>query len=152
MDWKDFKPGELIELKNNPYVKSATVKMIRFTTTFKEEFWKQYQNGKPPVSIITEMGFNPDVLGASRINGITQHIKEQANSGSGFRDERQPSTLSENTDNLVPSKALIHLQHEIAYMKQELEFIKKIILADKEASRRCSSKKNRVSNSESFEK
>ena len=27
-------------------------------------------------------------------------------------------------------QALIHMQHEIAYMKQELEFIKKIILAE----------------------
>lgn len=144
MNWKVLTPEEVMILKANPFVKSVTAKMIRFTVEFKENFWEEYQNGRTPTAIITDMGLDPDVLGASRINGILQHIKEAANSGGGFRDCRQANILNDSADALSPSKALIHMQHEVAYLKQELEFIKKIILADRGASRRCSSGKSRT--------
>ena len=41
-NWKTFTPEELKLIRENPYVKSATSKMIRFTAEFKEEFWRQY--------------------------------------------------------------------------------------------------------------
>lgn len=148
MSWKEFTPEEVIALKANPYVKSVTAYMIRFTVEFKERFWSEYEKGRTPASIVVDMGFDPEMLGVSRINGILQHIKEAVGSGESFRDYRQKNTLNDNRENLPPSKALIHMQHEVAYMKQELEFIKKIILADREANRRCSLGKNRTSNSE----
>ncbi len=148
MSWKEFTPQELVELKKNPYVKSVTSKMVRFTVNFKEMFWDQYQNGKSPKTIVTDLGFDPEVLGDSRISGILQHIKDAAGSSEGFRDVKQRSVLVEKIGDLVPSKALIRMQHELEYMKQEVEFIKKIILVDREASRKCSSKEGRTSNSE----
>ena len=33
--WKKFSADELAEIKANPYVKSATINMIRFTIAFK---------------------------------------------------------------------------------------------------------------------
>ena len=153
MSWKTFTPEELVKIKQNPYVKSATAHMIRFTSVFKEEFWEQIERGMMPNNIIRSMGFDPEVLGGSRINGITQHIREQAEGGNGFRDVRQTALLNGTPDRpLPPSKALLHMQHEIAYLKQELEFIKKIILADREARRKCSSKPGQTSSSESSKK
>lgn len=153
MSWKTFTQEELVMIRQNPYVKSATAHMIRFTAAFKEEFWEQFEKSRSPADIMRTMGFDIDVLGESRIRGIAQHIREQVESGTGFRDVRQTSLLYGTPDKpLPPSKALLHMQHEIAYMKQELEFIKKIILADREARRKCSSKKDRTSSSESFEK
>jgi hypothetical protein len=153
MNWKTFTPEELVKIRQNPYVKSATVHMIRFTSVFKEEFWEQFGKGKSPVDIMRTMGFDIDVLGESRIRGIAQHIREQVESGTGFRDVRQTPLLNGAADKpLPPSKALLHMQHEIAYLKQELEFIKKIILADREARRQCSSKQGQMSSSESSRK
>ena len=137
MQWKEFTQEELMELRSNPYVKSITPKMVRFTTEFKEKFWELYQEGTSPIAIVTNLGFDPEVLGMSRINGIMQHIKETAGSGEGFRDYRQSNTLVENIGDMTPSKALIRMQHELIYMKQELEFIKKIILADRKSKRKC---------------
>lgn len=150
MAWKSFTPEELTALRRNPYVKSATTHMVRFTIAFKAEFWKQYNDdGLPPAQIIRSMGFDTEILGETRIRGIVLHIKEQAASGADFTDIRQVHAADSN---LPPSKVLLHMQHEVAYMKQELEFIKKIILADREAKRKCSSKPNRMSSSESSEK
>lgn len=136
MSWKTFTQEELLELRSNPYVKSITPKMIRFTTEFKEIFWELYKKGTSPTSIMFKLGFDPEVLGESRINGIMQHIKEAADSGEGFRESRKSNTLVENIGGLSPSKALIRMQHELIYMKQELEFIKKIILADRKPKRK----------------
>jgi hypothetical protein len=154
MSWKSFTPEELMAIRNNPYVKSATDRMIRFTVTFKIEFWEQYNDkGIPPTQIIRSMGFDTIVLGESRIAGIVQHIREQVVSGVGFTDVYHRSALFEpKGQNKAPSIALIHLQHEVAYMKQELEFIKKTILADREARRKCSSKQKQISSSESSSK
>ena len=149
MSWKEFTLEELSEIKQNPYVKSATTKMVRFTVAFKEAFWEQYQTGKPPKAIVKELGFDPKVLGESRINGILQHIKEASLSDEGFRDIKKQSVLVENISDLLPSKALIRMQHKLEYMKQELEFIKKIILADREANRKCSSRGGHAPSSES---
>lgn len=151
MSLKSFTPDELMEIRQNPYVKSATHNMVRFTTSFKEEFWEQYHTkGQPPTQIMRSMGFDTEVLGESRIRGIVLHIREQAESGNGFTDVRQ-SIGADETDGkpLPPSKAIIHMQHEVAYLKQEMEFIKKIILADGEARRKCSLKPAQKSNSES---
>jgi hypothetical protein len=38
------------------------------------------------------------------------------------------------------------LQHELAYVKQEVEYLKKIYLADREAQQGCDSKPHRKSN------
>ena len=152
MNWKAFTPEEVVSLKINPYVKSVTTYMIRFTAEFKERAWDEYQNGQSMAVIVAGMGFDPEVLGTSRLNGILQHIKDAVNSGEDFRDYRRKRTLGDSFDGLPPAKALIHMQHEIAYMKQELEFIKKTILADREANRKCSSEKKQKPSSKSSEK
>ena len=134
-NWKTFTPEELKLIRENPYVKSATSKMIRFTAEFKEEFWRQYsEEHKSPQQIMKDLGFDVEVLGANRINGILIHIREQARSGEGCWDVRK--VYSDNERPLPPSKAILKLQHELEYLKQEVEFIKKNILLDREAKRK----------------
>lgn len=149
MNRKIFTPDQLLNIRQNPYVKSATSNTIHFTVAFKEKFWEQYEKGISPVTIMLSMGFDPNTLGTSRILGIVRHIKEQLRSENGLRDEYyRPLTDEEPRKSMPPSKTLLHMQHQINYMKQELEFIKKIILADREAGRKCLSSQNRKSNSE----
>lgn len=138
-NWKTFTEEELKEIRANTYVKSATSKMIRFTVGFKMEFWKRYMKDcKTPRKIIEELGFNPEVLGQKRIDGIAMHIREQVESGEGFRDVRKDAGRRQTEEDLQlpPSKAILKMQHKIAYMEQELEFIKKTILADRKARRK----------------
>ena len=69
--WRAFTEEELKALRANPYVKSATAKMIRFTVAFKEEFWRRYNGeGQSPRKIMEKLWFDPEVLGQQRIDGI----------------------------------------------------------------------------------
>ena len=137
-NWKTFTEEELKAIRANPYVKSATAKMIRFTVAFKEEFWRLYnEECQQPIRIMRELGFDPEVIGEKRIAGILIHIREQVNSGEEFRDVRKvPETQTKSDDRLTPSKSLLKIQHKLAYLEQEMEFIKKNIIADNEARRR----------------
>jgi hypothetical protein len=138
-NWKTFSPEELKIIRANPYVKSATAKMIRFTVAFKEEFWQQTnEECKSPQRIMEDLGFDIEMLGTKRINGILIHIREQVRSGEEFRDIRKvpDNQLSACEKQLPPSKAILKMQHELAYLKQEMEFIKKTILADRKASQK----------------
>ncbi len=113
--------------------------MIRFTAEFKEEFWRRYtEEHQSPAKIMTELGFDVDVLGEKRIAGILMHLRQQANSGEGFRDVRKTPETAAPIDEPVQqtSKAILKVQHRLAYLEQEMEFIKKNIIADNEARRK----------------
>lgn len=71
MGWKTFSPEELVEIRRNPYVKSATPYMIRFTVESKLDFWHEYhEKGHTGKDIIYKMGFDPEIIGESRLRGI----------------------------------------------------------------------------------
>lgn len=135
MNLKEFSPEEVIELRSNQYVIGVTTKTVRLTVAFKEQFWSEYNAGKTPRSIVASMGFDPNVLGSSRINGIVNRIRDEANSGTGFREGRYQPECEADLSTLPLSRAVGFMQHQIAYMRQEVEFIKKTILADNAARR-----------------
>lgn len=60
-----FTPEQVEQLRKNKYVKHASEKEITYTEEFKEVFMNEYNLGKLPYQIITEMGFDPHVLGES---------------------------------------------------------------------------------------
>jgi len=138
-DRKTFTQDELNAIRNNPYVKDATEKAIHFTVAFKEEFWRLYsEECLSPQRIMRQLGFEIGVIGESRLRGIVHHIRKQVNTGEAFRDVRK---IPENQARVSfeyqpPSKAIQKIQHKLAYMEQEMEFIKKNIFADNEARRK----------------
>lgn len=153
MGWNTFTPEEIAELKQNPYVKSINIHKISLTVSFKIDFWERYEKGELPTAIIRSMGIDTESFGETRIRGIVQHIKDQAESGSGFREGYNFQDKNAPADQSKPvSKRLLRLEHELTYTRQELEFIKKNILADRKASRKCLSNQERMSNSKSSEK
>jgi len=134
MERKKFTAAELETIRKNQYVKRATSKMIIFTVEFKEEFWRRYKEERQgPRKIIEAMGFEPKILGRKRIEGIARHLREQAESGEAFRDERQRREANQSEEQQTVTKEMMKMRHKIAYMEQELEFIKKSIIADNEA-------------------
>jgi hypothetical protein len=140
MNSKEFTPEEVSKLQSNPYVKHVTPKTVQFTVAFKERFWSEYNAGRSPRNIVVSMGLDPAMLGASRLNGIVNHIRDEANSGIGFREGRTQRQYDTDLSDLTPSRAMVYMQHQIAYLQQELEFIKKIILAERKGNRKCSSR------------
>jgi hypothetical protein len=137
-----FTKEELLEIRSNPYVREATTYIIRFTDEFKEEFWRRYsEEHQRPEEIVEELGFDRDVFGKKRIRGILANIKKQVNEGpretpavkNQLSDADEQSTAKRQN---AHDKAFMKMQHQVAYMAQELEFIKKSILADNAARRK----------------
>ncbi len=58
-----FTPEQVEQLRKNKYVKHVLEKSITYTEEFKEVFKMEYNSGKLPSQILTEMGFNYKALG-----------------------------------------------------------------------------------------
>lgn len=131
MSRKPFTNEQILMLRQNPYTYSVTQFQLNLTKEFKEIFFSEYQAGELPRKILEDHGFDPAVLGERRIWSISGHIRKQYmkygcfHEGSHTHEKRQPQ--EQPSDIPVSEKEeLKQLRHEIDYLKQEVEFLKKI--------------------------
>lgn len=129
-----FTQQEIDELAANLFTSKVNENSITFTIAFKSAFWELYQKGFKPSQILIKLGYRPEILGYSRIVGISQKIRNEALSDTGFlgkRDKRLLEQLSEDEASALSDKQVItKLQGEVAFLRQEIEFVKKIINSD----------------------
>ena len=132
MNRNKFTKREIQLIKNNPYTYAVTESQICYTKEFKEEFWRRYQEGEKPRVIVEALGYDPDMLGQSRINGLQINVQKQANSDEGFTQGKGPGRKRKlqrelyDVENKPTEETLVKMQHEILYLRQEVEFLKKI--------------------------
>ena len=127
---KLFTPTEVEILKSNPYTLSVTSKTIRFTLAFKQAFWTKRQAGERLQDIYSDLGYDVSILGDVRIKNIANSIRKEALSKEGLHENysRRAYRPDQVDYNGMPQhEAMVRMQHEILYLRQELEFIKKII-------------------------
>ena len=120
-----FTPEELEILRANHYTLRADPGTVKFTYAFKKAFWEKYQTNPHPIAIIQELGYDTEMLGESRINGISQKIRNEARSKYGLRDPSSNRTVDQLTPEeraiLSPEQIMNRMQDEIKYLRQELE-------------------------------
>ena len=122
---------EIRHLKASRYVLDATPSIVHFSAEFKELFWNSLMSGKSPRQIVTELGIDPDILGATRLNGLKTMIRNEVRAGKGFRDL---TTYGKYLNNYVnPDVIIKHLEQRLEYKDQEIEFLKKIAYLGKGA-------------------
>jgi hypothetical protein len=131
---KEYTVKQIQELNKNPYVFKATKHMIYYTAKFKEDFWVSYQAGNTPRKILADFGFDISVFGQKQIDSLVQHIKKQALAGNGFsegsnRQRRVPIKATQEKE-LSSPQSMERMQNELLYLRQEVEYLKKIIIAD----------------------
>lgn len=130
---REYTAKEMKLLKANPYTFRVTKNKLYFTVEFKETFWKAYQAGMAPRKIMKDLGYDLEIFGQKQIDSIVQRIKQQANEGYGFRegenrDRRKKEPVVSKKE--VPMEAggiLLDIRNEVKYLRQEVEFLKKII-------------------------
>lgn len=124
---KKFTQEEMAQLRSNPHTYKVTTCQIFFTAEFKERFYQLRQEGLPLDEVITTLGYNPDILGETRIDGISHLINKAVREGKGFHEGVAPRTsiLDEECPELTRENFL-KMQHELLYLKQEMTFLKKI--------------------------
>ena len=130
---KRFTEEEIRMIASNRYKYRITEMTIRFTLEFKKEFLKRYKEGYSPTQIVTDLGYDASVLGKRRIEGIRDHIMKESLSEAGLHEGTLlPKMLPslKNYSTIPKEKAIEYIQHELIYLRQEVEFIKKIITAE----------------------
>ncbi|MBT9778031.1 transposase [Clostridium sp. MCC353] len=131
MSRKPFTNEQILMLRQNPYTYSVTQFQLHLTKEFKEIFYSEYQAGELPRKILEDHGYDPAVLGERRIWSISRHIREQYKKYRCFREgnhtlgKEQPQEQTRDIP-VSEKEELKQLRHEIDYLKQEVEFLKKI--------------------------
>lgn len=130
---KEYTAKEIRKLQSNPYTHKVTKNKLYFTVKFKEDFWIRYQSGDAPKKIIADLGYDIGLFRQKQIDSIVQRIKSQALSGDGFREGENRTkrrAMKEPSCEQASPGTLVQMQHELLYLRQEVEFLKKIIKTD----------------------
>jgi hypothetical protein len=128
---KCFTNEEIKILSRSLWVKTVTPKLIRYTDAFKEEFLRQQKQGKSSRTIVENLGFDYNILGESRITGIRAICKDYALKKQSCNESSEIPVVEGSSTNAQ----LKRMQHKINFMEQQIEFIKKNILAERKARR-----------------
>lgn len=132
-----FSDTEVERLKLNAFVRNVSEKAITYTDEFKHYFIAEALNGKLTRSIFKEAGFDPDVLGSERmIEARRRWMKAYNNDGVlGLRDTRKVNSGRPSKKELTIEDQLVKKNAEIAYLKAELELIKKLDLKERQVKK-----------------
>ena len=132
---------EIEALRYNQNVKRVTAYTVCFTEEFRKKVYEEKKSGTPVAEILRRNGIDPDILGESRISGLSHTLNKEAKRSEGFSDlrsenyRRPPKTGEETLE-----QRLKLLENELAYTRQEVEFLKKNQAADTEARKEWESR------------
>ena len=132
---------EIEQLRSNPYVASVTANTVRFTEDFKALVYDKKLKGISVAETMRRCGIDPDMLGMSRVEGFRYTLNKKAKQQNNFADGRsencrRPPRRGEET----VEQRVRNLENELAYTRQEVEFLKKLQAANMEAQRQWESK------------
>ena len=105
---------------------------IRFTDAFWQEFGRRFLSGEDRYDICRSMGYDPDVIGSKRLEYICRTIRNAQDLPAGKR--RRPPADTKYSD-MTQEEAIRAMETELTYLRQEVEFLKKISQLDKEDKR-----------------
>jgi hypothetical protein len=132
---------EVQALKASAHVESVSSRSVVFTPEFKKTVYEGLLAGKKTREILEENGIDTAALGNARISGLQEKIIKASNREDGFENlkKRRKSKTPEAKEETI-TKRIRQLENELAYTKQEVEFLKKIQQADTEARKSWESK------------
>lgn len=126
------------ELREHIYVKSASQRAVNFTPEFKQLAYDELHKGKTIREIFSEAGFDSEKLGNKRLENFQTRLEKEAEREEGFADKRSGNSRQEaQTDEAKLLKRVKRLEHQVAYLQQENNFLKKIDEAEKAVKKNC---------------
>ena len=136
MSKKLFTEEQVLSLKGNPCVERVSNLSVSFTEEFKRKAYGELLSGKPMWQIFKDHGIDTDALGPVRVVKFQQFLNKCADRGDGFKNLRNTGRGVKNEDDDdVISKRVKSLENEVAYLRQVVEFLKKIRQVDSEAKK-----------------
>ena len=132
---KKFTPEQMETLAANPFTLKIDNSHISYTLEFKNLFLARYEAGESVREIFESLGYDTSILGDSRIYCFAYKLAKQAESGqllteaSPAASQKKPVKVDYNT--MPAQQSVAAMQREIAYLRQQVEFLKKITELDK---------------------
>lgn len=129
---KTFTQTELQLLQQNPFTADVCPTHLYYTMAFKEYALKEAAKGETSVHIFAKAGYDPEVLGKSRIYAAMKSFKAEAASPQGLHESRHSreakleALAQEDLAKAKTSKAIKKLQEQVMHLEQQIEFLKKI--------------------------
>lgn len=142
---KPLAPEEKALLRDSPYVETILKDNIIFTSEFKKKLYEELVNGKSIRTTLSEHNIDPRILGDRRIWDLASRLRANADREEGFNDLRSNNyrkPAKESPEQKLTAQVQ-QLQHELAYTRQEVEFLKKLYEADSEVRKSWESKRRR---------
>lgn len=131
---KKFTPEQIEVLAANPFTHMVTVHRISYTLEFKNLFLARYESGEPVKEIFAGLGYDAAILGDDRMYTFAYKLSRLADAGVALTEDSPRTELKKpvNVDyNTMPAQqSVASMQREIAYLRQQVEFLKKITELD----------------------
>lgn len=131
---KRFTIEEMETLRENPYTESVTADVIRFTQSFKEEFWRLSVEGSTGNAAFRKLGYDPEMLGFERVHNITKRIRRAAKTPEGLKGVTKSRMriskeffTNAKLENMSRRESEQRLKNEIVYLQQQMAFLKKLM-------------------------
>ena len=131
-----FSKREVEILRSNPNVRRISETSVSFTEEFRELLFEEKCHGKSVTETLRSHGIDPEILGQSRIDGLKYTLNKKSKQSGDFSDQRSENyRRPSKTGNETVEQRVKLLEHELAYTRQEVEFLKKIQTANMEAQK-----------------
>jgi hypothetical protein len=138
-----FTAAEIESLLSSPHIAYVSRTTVSFTKSFKELLWQRHCDGIPTAKIIEDAELSLDTIGRGHIDTLIKSLRDQTERGLPFTDGMEPHYNKPEKEFDIPKiprlpknalipltpEAIARMAHEVQYLKQEMEFLKKIILA-----------------------
>ncbi len=96
---------------------------MSYTKEFREKFEEEYSAGEQPSQILADMGIDHRILGKRRKGSLVTRMKLYELRPAGCEDTRKNNTGRPSTKELTNAERIERLEHKIAYLNQENEFL-----------------------------
>lgn len=129
-----FTPEQMEILAANPFTYKVSALRISYTLEFKNIFLSRFEAGEPVKEIFSSLGYDLSILGENRMYTFARRISKQAEAGQMPTEEpsrtRLEKPLHVDYNTMPPQQSVAAMQREIAYLRQQVEFLKKITELD----------------------
>ena len=126
---KSFTPAEIELLKQNPNTFRVTSNRLYLTLHAKERIVEMWEKHYSFSCIMEELGYDIDVVGIPRAHGLVERAREEAASPYGLHEGyfRAPKRIGiSELAELHGEESVSKLKNEVVYLRQEMDFLKKI--------------------------
>lgn len=117
---------EIALLKENPYTHEVRARQISFTAEFKRIFWARYQAGEYIPAIFESLGYDQEILGIARMYSLASNLRKCVAEGREFTSGYTNRAKSHKRAEKMPAPDTSAMQHELTYLRQQVEFLKKL--------------------------